>query len=265
MNAGPGYNSPVLTFSLQSGSNGNSIYVEADGVRLLFDAGISGSMAERRMASHGRDIRDVSAVIISHEHMDHVRSAGIYQRKFGLPVFITRKTHAAASRWCNLGRMSDVRYFQSGQVLSFNGVTVYTIPTAHDAVDGVAFVVASDGKCLGILTDLGHPFAELPRILASVDAAYLECNYDPEMLDTGSYPAALKARIKGPGGHLSNDEAAALLRGCGRKRPNWIAAAHLSEENNHPDLAIAAQHAAVGRDYPVHLASRYEASVSLTV
>lgn len=250
----------MLTFSLQSGSNGNSIYVEAEGVRLLFDAGLSGDMAERRMASHGRDIRDVQAVIISHEHVDHVRGAGVFQRKFGLPVYMTRKTQAAALRWCNLGRMNDVRYFESGDALSFNGVTVHSIPTAHDAVDGVAFVVEGGGRRLGILTDLGHPFAGLVDVLSSVHAAYLETNYDPDMLDAGDYPVALKRRIKGSGGHLSNDEAAGLLRGCGRERPEWIAVAHLSQENNHPDLAVGAQHAAVGRAYPVHVASRYEAS-----
>ncbi len=248
----------MLTFSLQSGSNGNSIYVEAAGQRLLFDAGISGACAERRMAVHGRDIRDVDALIISHDHVDHIRSAGILQRKFGLPIYMTRQTQEAT--WCRLGRLNDVRHFTSGDSLSFGHVVVHTVPTAHDAADGVAFVVESDGKRLGVLTDLGHPFGGLPELLSSVDAAYLECNYDPELLEIGQYPARLKARIRGAGGHLSNDDSHKVLRSCGRRHPAWIAVAHLSQDNNRPELALDAVRRAVGEAYPVYHASRYESS-----
>jgi len=255
----------VHTFSLQSGSNGNAIYVEANGIRLLFDAGISGAMAQRRMATHGLDVHDVDALLISHNHSDHVRCAGIYQRKFALPIYISHRTLRAARAGCDLGKLRDVRSLRSGDSLSFGDVVVYAIPTPHDAVDGVAFVVECEGKRLGILTDLGHPFDGLQSVLESVDAAYLECNYDPDMLATGSYPPRVKARIRGLGGHLSNDDSAALLQACGRKRPRWIAVAHLSEENNQPELAIGAQHEAVGRHYPVHHASRYETSKLLAV
>ncbi|MCO6439319.1 MAG: MBL fold metallo-hydrolase [Phycisphaerae bacterium] len=248
----------MLTFSLQSGSNGNAIYVEAGGVRLLFDAGIAGNTAERRMAAHGRDIREVDALIISHDHTDHIRCAGIYQRKFGLPIYITPQTQRAT--WCRLGRLSDVRYFQSGDVLEFGDVRVHTIPTAHDAADGVAFVIEHENRRLGILTDLGHVFPGLQAILESVHGAYLESNYDWDMLEYGSYPWALKERIRGGRGHLSNDQAATMLRACGRRLPAWVAVAHLSADNNHPDLAMGAQHAAIGRSYPVHHASRYEVS-----
>jgi phosphoribosyl 1,2-cyclic phosphodiesterase len=254
---------PMVTFSLQSGSNGNSIYVEAGGQRLLFDAGISGALAARRMAAHGRDIRDVDALIISHDHIDHIRSAGIFQRQFGLPIYVTRKTLAAS--WCPLGRLTDVRYFRSGDSLAFGNAVIHTVPTAHDAADGVAFVVECEGKRLGILTDLGHPFSGLQSILESVDAAYLECNYDPDMLENGSYPPQLKARIRGAGGHLSNEESAGLLKTCGRRRPAWVAVAHLSQENNLPELAIGAQRDAVGCGYPVFHASRYDVSPMLSV
>ena len=248
----------MLTCSLQSGSNGNAIYVEADGVRLLFDAGISGRCARLRLAEHHRDINDVDALIISHDHTDHIRCAGIHQRLFGLPIYMTRPTHAAT--WCNLGKLNDVRYFRSGDSLSFNGTIVHTIGTPHDAADGVAFVVECQGKRLAILTDLGHPFAGLQRILEEVDAAYLECNYDPELLDVGPYPPRLKARIRGPGGHLSNAESAGLLHACGRHRPQWIAVSHLSDQNNRPELAVEAQYEAVGLAYPVYHASRYRCS-----
>ncbi|UCE62266.1 MAG: MBL fold metallo-hydrolase [Phycisphaerales bacterium] len=253
----------MRTFSLQSGSNGNAIYVEANGTRLLFDAGISGRKARRRLADHNRTMDSVDALIISHDHSDHVRCAGIYQRHSGMPIYMTRRTHQAF--WCDLGKLSDVRYFRSGDSLSFADMTVHTIPTQHDAADGVAFVVECEASRLGIFTDLGHPFTGLRGALESVDAAYLECNYDAEMLEAGPYPPQLKARIRGKGGHLSNDESAALLRGCGSKLPRWVAVAHLSEENNRPELAVDAQLRAIGNDYPVHLAPRESSSELLEV
>ena len=253
----------MITFSLQSGSNGNAIYVEAAGVRLLFDAGISGKQARRRMAEHGRDIHQVDALILSHDHSDHVRCAGIYQRKFGLPIYMTRATHRAIG--CDLGPLTEVRYFRRGDSLEFGPVTVYSLPTPHDAADASAFVIECDRRRLGVLTDLGHPFARLARTLEDLDAAYLESNYDPQMLDQGPYPNFLKARIRGVGGHLSNIEAAGLLDGCKARRPKWIALAHLSEQNNDPDLALETHRSLIGKGYPLHVASRYGASKSLRV
>ena len=244
----------MLTFSLQSGSNGNAIYVEAGDVRLLFDAGISGKQAQLRLASHGRDIRDVDAVILSHDHVDHVRCAGVYQRKFGLPVYMTQTTRRAI--WCDLGELPDVRYFRSGEPITFGSVTVHSIRTPHDAADAVAFVVEHEGKRLGVLVDLGHPFARLARLLEDLDAAYLESNYDPVMLEQGPYPPHLKTRIRGVGGHLSNFEAAELVQGCKARRPRWIALAHLSEQNNHPEVATDTHRALLGESYPLHLAGR---------
>ncbi len=158
--------------------------------------------------------------------------------------------------WCNLGRLDDVHYFRSGDTLEFGSVKVHTIPTAHDAADGVAFVVEHETKKLRILTDLGHVFSGLRGVIESVDAAYLESNYDAQLLATSDYPARLKHRITGSGGHLSNDESAELVACCGQSRPKWVAVAHLSERNNRPELALASQRDAIGNDYPVYLAPR---------
>lgn len=244
----------MVTFSLQSGSNGNCIYVEAGGARLLFDAGISGRMAEGRMRIHGRDIRDVDALIISHDHVDHVRCAGIFQRKFKLPIYMTRSTHRAIP--CDLGNLCDLRYFEAGDPLTFDGVTVHTLPTPHDAADGLAFVVEHENRRLGILTDLGHPFKALCDCIETLDAVYLESNYDPEMLRLGPYPRYLQDRIRGPRGHLSNDEAAELVRTAAH-RLKWAALAHLSQENNDPDLALDTHRRRIGRDFPLRMAGRY--------
>jgi phosphoribosyl 1,2-cyclic phosphodiesterase len=253
----------LITFALQSGSSGNSIYVEADGVGLLFDAGISGKQAEQRLARHGRDIRQIDGVIISHSHSDHTSCAGIYQRKFGLPLYMTPATNQAIRWWA--GKLTDVRHFRAGQTLDFGPVTVHTLPTPHDATDSVAFVVESDGKRLGVLTDLGHPFPALTRVLPDLNAAYLESNHDVGMLEAGPYPSHLKARVRGQAGHLSNDESAVLVGACGSKRPKWVALAHLSEQNNDPDVALETHRARVGNGYPVHLTSRDEAMPLLQV
>jgi phosphoribosyl 1,2-cyclic phosphodiesterase len=249
----------MLAVSLQSGSNGNCIYVEAGGVRLLFDAGIAGSLAERRLKACGRDIRDVDALFISHDHADHVRCAGIYQRKFGIPIYATPGTlHTALSRH-PLGKLTHVEYFRPGGAVSMGGVTVQTIPTTHDSAEGAAFVVEADGRRLGILTDLGHPFAGLDEIIGSLDAVFIESNYDPGMLAQGSYPPSLKQRIRGPRGHLSNAEAAELVARCG-SRLAWVCIAHLSENNNSPALALRTNREIIGEGLSLHLASRYCAS-----
>jgi phosphoribosyl 1,2-cyclic phosphodiesterase len=253
----------MITFSLQSGSNGNAIYVEADGVRLLFDAGISGRQAAARMARHGRDIRGIDALILSHWHRDHVRCAGVYHRLFHLPVYGTRATFEVAG--AALGELGPVRYFVPGQTLSFGRVRVHTLPTPHDAEDSVAFVVEAEGKRLGVLTDLGHPFGALVRTLPELDAVYLESNYDPHLLEVGSYPPELKARIRGGHGHLSNQEAARLLASCRPGRLRWVALAHLSTENNCPELALETHRRLLGRTFPLTVASRYGVTELLVV
>ena len=260
------YNGAMFVMSLQSGSNGNCVYVESDGTGLLIDAGISGDAAARRLAGAGRDIRRVEAVLISHDHADHVRCAGVYQRKFGLPLWATRRTLAAAQAFRSLGRLGDVRHFLPGQVLRFGPLAVEAVPTPHDAVEGVAFVLDDGCSRLGVLTDLGHVFANLPEVLASLDAAVIESNYDPLMLANGRYPQPLQERIRGPGGHLSNLEAADLVRrAAAGGRLRWACLAHLSEENNRPGLALATHRRAVGRDFPLHVAWRYQPTEMMEV
>ncbi len=252
----------MIAISLQSGSNGNCIYLESQGRGVLIDAGISGIQAERRLAHHGRDIRDVEAVIISHDHADHVRSAGIFNRKYGLPVYMTHHTFLSASTAGGLGRIGALHYFSAGDRLTFETLSLETVPTAHDGVDGAAFV-ATDGSCrLGVLTDLGHPFAGLVELVQSLDGVILESNYDPQMLERGPYPRFLKNRISGPGGHLSNDEAAAVLLRA-KQGLRWACLAHLSEMNNTPDCALHTHRRILGGELPLHVASRYKVGAAL--
>jgi len=246
----------MLAIALQSGSNGNCIYVETGGVKLLFDAGIPGSAAEQRLKLRGRDIRDVDALIISHDHGDHIRHAGVFQRKYGIPIHVSPATFEAATQKMPLGKIKEIKHFNPGQSLGFDGVTIETIPTQHDAAEGSVFVVCAEGKRLGVITDVGHAFDGLGEVVESLDGVFIESNYDPVMLDRGRYPVWLKDRITGPYGHISNHECGTLLRHYG-KRLGWACLSHLSENNNTPALALRTVRQTLGDGLPLHLASRY--------
>jgi len=254
-----GYNGRMKVLSLQSGSNGNCIYVEARGVRLLIDAGISGIEAESRLARHGCDAKKVDGLLISHDHADHARNLGIYHRRFGVPVFMTAATHEASQRF-RPGRLGDLRSFTAGESIRIGTVVIETIRTPHDGADGVVFVIDDGRHRMGILTDLGHVFADLATIVASLDGVFIESNYDPARLERGSYPDWLKQRIRGPGGHLSNDESAELLRSSASNRLRWACLGHLSQDNNSATLALRAHRKRLGDGVRLMVASRHEAS-----
>lgn len=252
----------MKVISLQSGSNGNCFYVETSDVRLLFDAGISGKKAKERLAEHGCNVDAVDALFISHDHSDHVSSMGVFQRKFGMPIYITRRTLQQCYRSGKVGPIERVRFFRGGESVEFGSTSVHTIPTAHDSVDGCAFVVedSSTDQRVGIMTDLGHVFEGLKDVLHSLDAVVIESNYDEGMLRYGKYPEHLKRRIRGNGGHLSNEDAANLLAESKSDRLKWACLCHLSEENNTPELARHTHMDVLGDRVEIHVASRYNAS-----
>jgi phosphoribosyl 1,2-cyclic phosphodiesterase len=254
----------MQVISLQSGSNGNCIYVETDGVKLLFDAGISGKQVKERLALYDREVMSVDAVLISHDHRDHSCSMGVLNRKFKLPIYATAKTYRAANRY-GLGEIEDLQHFRSGETLRFGKVAVETVATPHDGVDGVVFIVDDGKHRLGILTDLGHVFSDLKGIINSLDAVLLESNYDPDMLARGDYPEFLKERITGPGGHISNLEAAELVLSSASKRMRWICLAHLSQDNNTPALALKMHRHVLGNRFPIHIATRHKATDVLEI
>ena len=250
--------------SLQSGSNGNCYFVHAGDVRLLIDAGISAQLARARLAQFGYEPRGIDAILISHDHHDHSRSMGIFQRQFGAPLFLTRKTLSATPLGSRPRPRSDVRFFTAGETLRLGDVQIHTVPTPHDSADGVAFVIEHQERRLGILSDLGHVFDGLREVLLSLDAVVIESNYDRKMLAEGRYPEHLKRRIRGPGGHLSNDEAADLVAsGALFNRLQWACLCHLSAENNCPERAMATHRRLVGRSFPLHIARRERASEEL--
>ena len=245
--------------SLQSGSNGNCVFVEANGVRLLFDAGLTGKKTEERLAEVGIDVRSIHGVLISHDHSDHAKGAGVLSRQYDLPIWLTRKTcEAAATNRKHPVHLESPRFFKAGERIRFdNGVAVETLPTPHDGVDGVGFVVDDGSLRFGIMTDLGHVFPELKQVFPTLDGVLIESNYDPNMLDANeNYPTWLKNRICGKHGHLSNRDAASLIENDGL-RLRVACLGHLSLENNTPELAMEPyQSESFRRSLPILIASR---------
>jgi len=260
-------NNKLRFASLQSGSNGNCLYVESGDVRLLFDAGLTGLQTKQRLESFGVDILTVQAVIISHAHDDHIRYAGVLQRQYNLPIWMTPGAFQKVRTTGRLGNISTPHLFGCGETLTFGMVNVETFPTTHDAPEGVCFVVDNSSVRLGIMTDLGSRFLGLREIIATLDGIYLESNYDPEMLENGIYSDVLKQRIRSGHGHLSNVEAAELLSLSGN-RLRWACLGHLSAKNNTPATALETHRTILeqtnsGRALPLHIAPRYEVSEML--
>ena len=245
--------------SLQSGSNGNCLYVESGDVKLLFDAGLTGLQTKQRLESLGVDIMEVQAVVISHAHDDHIRYAGVLQRQYNVPIWMTPGARGKVRETRRLGQISEPYLFNGGDTVTFDTVKVETIPTTHDVPEGVCFVVDNGTVRLGLMTDLGSRFLGLKEIIATLDGIYLESNYDTDMLENGEYHEDLKQRIRGGRGHLSNTEAAELLLQSG-KRLRWACLGHLSAKNNTPEAALETHRNILGDMIPLHIAPRHGVS-----
>lgn len=240
---------------LQSGSGGNCIYLESGGTQLLFDAGISGIQAQNRLLEYGVDIRTVNALFITHDHRDHTQNINAFHRKYRIPLWMTMRTHETI-KWKGIRVPENVNYFTSNSKFRFENLAIEAIATTHDAADGVCFVV-DDGRCrFGICTDLGCVFPGLPTILETLDGVLIESNYDPEMLENGFYPEALKERIRSSAGHISNYECATLIAEHG-KRLKKIILGHISQENNTEKRVLATHRKILGRDFDCTLAHYY--------
>lgn len=244
--------------TLQSGSSGNCVFVRSGGTCLLFDAGISGFKAESRLANFGYDIRDCHALVLSHEHSDHVSGAGVFHRKFGLPIYANLRTWNATRAKPSTGCIGGPNHFESGKSFQIGTLRIETLRTPHDAVDGVCFVIedVESKQRFGLLTDLGHHFDGLQEVISTLDAVLIESNYDREMLRLGPYPQRLKDRISGKRGHISNDDAANLLEWSDPSRLQWACLGHLSAENNSPEVALNTQLDRHGNRFPVFCADR---------
>lgn len=220
--------------SLGSGSRGNALLVEAGTTRLLIDAGFGPREMSRRLQRLGLAAADIEAVLVTHEHSDHISGVFACARRFGWEVLLTHGTLAVCR---DKGSEVRITIIDSHESLAVGGIHVLPFPVPHDAREPVQFVLSDGARRLGVLTDAGHVTPHMVAMLANCDALVLECNHDPRMLAQGRYPRSLKHRIAGLWGHLDNAAAASLLSRIHGPCLRHIVAAHLSVENNSPQLA----------------------------
>jgi phosphoribosyl 1,2-cyclic phosphodiesterase len=222
--------------SLGSGSRGNGTLVEQNGTCVLVDCGFSMKEAESRLAKLGSSAEKISAILVTHEHGDHINGVGALARKYAIPVWATGGTLSAD----RLGERVEMNRICSHTAFAIDDIEVQPFPVPHDAREPTQFVFGNGDKRLGLLTDVGSRTAHLEQRLSGCDALILECNHDKTLLENGEYPLSLKRRVGGDLGHLSNVQAADILRRLDTSKLTQLVAAHLSEKHNTPSLAQAA-------------------------
>jgi len=218
---------------LASGSKGNSVYIETGETRLLIDAGLSATEIIKRLATIGVDSSSLHGILVSHEHSDHTRGAGILAHKLKIPVIISSQTAAVCE---SLLKKCEITGFESGCSFSFRDLSIDPFQTTHDTVDPVGFIIESVEGRYGHATDFGIVTRLVTEKLKQCRALLIEANHDEEMLLNGPYPSHLKQRIKSRHGHISNNESMGLLRELLHERLEGVFLAHLSETNNDPKL-----------------------------
>lgn len=241
---------------LGSGSTGNATLVEAGETRILIDAGLGPRSLAERVQDAGVDPASLAAIFVSHEHSDHSRGAAPFSAKWGVRLAGSRGTYAAAG----FGAVEIAGYdvLAAGATRRVGALTVTAVALPHDAAEPLAFVVAADGASLGHATDFGQVSRTMVEAFRPCDALLMESNYDAAMLRDGPYPWSLKERILGPLGHVSNDDVARYLGNGLGESCRTVVLAHLSQKNNHPEVARMAAEVAL------HRRGRTEVQLELT-
>lgn len=240
--------------SLNSGSNGNCYYIGNSNEAILIDAGLSCRETEKRMKRSGLSMANVKALFISHEHSDHINGVEVLSKKFQIPVYITSDT-------LKFGRLKIdqhlVAHFNANETTLIGDISVTAFSKFHDASDPYSFTVECNKIKVGVFTDIGKACENLIKHFKQCHAAFLESNYDEEMLEKGSYPFHLKKRIRGGMGHLSNTEALELFLRHRSSFMSHLFLSHLSKNNNCPDLVRKLFSENAG-NVKIIVASRYE-------
>lgn len=219
--------------SLGSGSRGNATLVEAADQLVLIDCGFTIKEVERRIQKLDRHVADISAVLVTHEHADHLKGVAPLARKYRLPVYMTPGTFRSR----DLGQLHDLNMIEGFGAFSLGELCIEPVAVPHDAREPAQFIFEYKGRRLGVLTDLGNISAHVEECYRSCDALVLEANHDPHMLASGPYPPSLKKRVGGPWGHLSNQQTAGFLQRVDLQRLQQLVVAHISQQNNSVERA----------------------------
>ena len=242
--------------SLNSGSNGNCYYIGNERDAILVDAGISCRETERRMQRLGLSIQKVRAIFVSHEHSDHISGITVLSKKYSLPVYITPGTLNNCSLVLDIQRTFS---FTAYEAIQIGELLVSAFPKFHDAAHPHSFMIECRGVKVGVITDIGIACENVIKHFSQCHAAFLEANYDEELLENGRYPYHLKRRIRSGHGHLSNSQALEVFINHRSAHLSHLLLSHLSRDNNRPELVqeLFSQHA---NGTKIIVASRYEES-----
>ena len=222
---------------LASGSKGNAIYVSDGHTSILIDAGLSGRELERRLKTKGIKPETIDAIVVSHEHDDHIKGIGVLSRRYNLPVYLSEKTKTSLPSF--VGDIKEHMFFVCGKAFTINRLSIHPFSVSHDAEDPAGFTISHNKTKIGLATDLGIATAVVKEHLKECSLILLEANHDAAMLENGPYPWPVKQRIKSRTGHLSNDESKNLLMEIKHESLKYVILGHLSEINNTPEKAIS--------------------------
>lgn len=223
--------------SLYSGSSGNSLLVRTENTNILIDAGESAKKIAEALSSCEISVEELDAIVVSHEHSDHIKGVGTLSKKYNIPVYANEKTWDAMPQQAEKIGDAYKKLFIPNETFDIGDIHLHPFSTPHDAASPCGFTLHHNGKKISIATDLGHVTQSLPNLLEGSDFLFLESNYEPEVLQCSRYPYPLKMRIDGPNGHLSNEVAGKLISYLLTTGVNSIMLGHLSKENNFPELA----------------------------
>ncbi len=223
---------------LGSGSKGNCTLIESGKTVLLIDAGFSGVEIRRRLEKIGRTPEMITAILVTHEHNDHISGVGVLSRRCGLPVYANAATHLASEG--KIGELSRRLEFATGESFAINGLQIHPFAVSHDTAEPVGFVVSDGRNAVGYCTDTGRVTRLIAHHLRRCQALILESNHDPQMLRDGPYSLELQQRVRSNLGHLANEDAADLVADLMHDELHSVVLAHLSQVNNLPALALAA-------------------------
>ncbi len=223
--------------SLSSGSTGNCQYVETNNMRVLVDAGLSGKKTQELLASIDVDPATIDCILVTHEHMDHVKGAGILSRRFNIPIYANQSTWVSMES--GLGKIKDenIKIFDTGCDFELGDLGILPFKVSHDCSEPVGYSFYNKSKKISILTDTGCIDSDIKKTIMNSNLLMIESNHDKNMLKMGSYPWFLKQRVSGEFGHLSNEDAGKLIAEVLSGNNENILLGHLSKENNFPELA----------------------------
>lgn len=223
--------------SLYSGSSGNSLFIENNNTKILVDAGVSSKKLIEALDSINIKPEEIDAILVTHEHSDHIQSVGTFSKKFDIPVYANEKTWSKIPKEIEKIGEKNIFTFKTSDNFTVGDLLIHPFKTPHDAIESCGFNIFDGKTKMSIATDLGHVTPEIKKCLEGSKFILLESNYEPEVLRICSYPSLLKSRIAGPNGHLSNNMAGETIAGLIESGLCTVILGHLSKESNFPEMA----------------------------